>query len=76
MRAPLLIQERKGVGPRDPAHLFELLYGNERRERFALSLDHELVVSQGNPVEHVTKPLPNFKGRNFLSHGRQLLQPS
>jgi hypothetical protein len=61
VEALLLIQERKGVAPSDEAHLLESFYGDERRERFALSLDHELVVPQGNPVEHVTKPLPHFK---------------
>jgi hypothetical protein len=73
VEALLLIQERKGVAPSDEAHLLESFHGNERRERFPLSLDYKLVVSQGDPIQHVAKPLPHFKRRNLFAHGGQLL---
>jgi hypothetical protein len=62
VEALLLIQERKGVAPGDEPHLLEPFYRNKRRERLPLSLDHELVVPQGNPIQHVAKALPHLKG--------------
>jgi hypothetical protein len=46
----LLIEKLDGSAASDPAHLLKLLHRHERRERFSLSFDHELVVSQRDSV--------------------------
>ena len=62
------IHELKSVTARKPPHLFEPFDGHQRSQGLALPLDDELVVSKGNPIQHVPNSLTDVHRRNFVSH--------
>jgi len=64
----LLLEELQGMSPREAAHLLQPLDGDQRSQRLALSLDDELVVSEGDPVEQVPDALANVNGRHLFGH--------
>src|SRR4051812_36152302 len=53
---------------RKTTHLLEPLDRHQGRQRLALPLDDELVVSERHPVEHVSDSLANVHRRNLLWH--------
>ncbi len=56
------------MAPGEAAHLLEPLDRHEGRERLALALDDELVVSEGDAIEHVAEPLANVDGGYLFRH--------
>src|SRR5205823_5095040 len=55
----LLVEELQRMPPREPAHLLQPLDRDQRSQRLAFPLDHELVMPQGDPVEQVADALAN-----------------
>jgi hypothetical protein len=55
-------------------HLRESLDGHQGGQRLALPLDDELIVSQGDSIQHVSDSLADVDGRNSLRHSH-LVQP-
>jgi hypothetical protein len=64
----LLIHELKSMTARKPPHLFEPFDGHQRSQGLALPLDDELVVPQGNPIQHVANSLTDIHRRNSVGH--------
>jgi hypothetical protein len=68
-RAPLLlIHHVQHMATREPAHLFEALHWDQRRQCFALAFDDEFIVSQRDTIQHVTNPLADVDRRHPISH--------
>jgi hypothetical protein len=68
-----LIHELKGMSACKAPHLLKALNRHQGSQRLALPFDDELVVPEGDPVQHVSNSLPNIHRRNFVG---QLTTPS
>jgi hypothetical protein len=60
LRSWLLLKHTKQMETSRALHLRKLLDRHHRRKRFALPFDDELVVTESNPVENITKLPANF----------------
>jgi hypothetical protein len=56
------------MATREAPHLFKPLDGHQRRQGLALTLDDELVMPQGDPIQHVPDSLTDVHRGNFVSH--------
>lgn len=64
------LQEFEKPGTRCAIHRLEFLDGNQGSQGLALSLDDELVVAQGDPVQVVAELFPDFqRGDSFCHDG-------
>ena len=64
----MLIHELKGMPARKPTHLLKPLDRHQGGQRLAFSLDDELVVPQGDPIQHVANSLTHIHRRNSIGH--------
>ncbi|HSE58754.1 MAG TPA: hypothetical protein VLA99_08625 [Nitrospiraceae bacterium] len=54
---------------RKTAHLIETFHRHQSRQWFALSLDDEFIVPQGDAIQQVANPLSDIERGHLLPHG-------
>lgn len=73
--APFCCSRNWSAWPRGKtAHLFQPLDRNEGGQGLAFALDDELVVPEGDTVQHVADALPDGEGGDFFSHRYLLVE--
>jgi hypothetical protein len=51
-----------------PSHLLQPFDWDQGRQWLTLPLDDEFIMSEGDPIQHVSDSLPDVHRRNFFRH--------
>ncbi|CUS38824.1 hypothetical protein COMA2_60007 [Candidatus Nitrospira nitrificans] len=63
-----LNKDRKQVYARGLLHLFKSFDRDHRRQGLAFALNDKLVMPKRHPIQEISKPLTDLKGRHCFNH--------